>query len=128
MQVFRSKDSQWDGYVALMACLSINDISNFSCTTMHAADIIYYPCMHVASQYHVMACSNRVRDDVEVELVPDAENGSSAPHHNGASDADGAHNGGQPRRGRTDSDTLEGGPPVGLKPGVLESGWCAATV
>lgn len=72
--------------------------------------------------------SKCVRDDVEVELVPDAENGSSAPQHtqpNGASSAaNGGANGAMPYRGRTESDTLEGGPPVGLKPGVFESGWC----
>lgn len=64
---------------------------------------------------------------MEVELVPDAENGSSAPHHtqpNGGS----ANGSAPPYRGRTESDTLEGGPPVGLKPGVFESGWCAATL
>ena len=63
--------------------------------------------------------------------MPDAENGSSAPQHtqpNGADGAaNGAHDGNPPYRGRTNSNALEGGPPVGLKPGVFESGWCAVT-
>lgn len=55
--------------------------------------------------------------------MPDAENGSSAPHHS-QNGANGVPNGGAaPYRGRTESDTLEGGPPLGLKPGVIESGW-----
>jgi hypothetical protein len=64
--------------------------------------------------------------------VPDAENGSSASQHSQPNGANGAtnrvHGGAPPYRGRTESDTLEGGPPVGLKPGVLESGWCVMTL
>lgn len=62
--------------------------------------------------------------------MPDAENGSSAPHHsqdngdaNGGANGNGASRNGVPRRSRTESDTLEGGPPVGLKPGAFETGW-----
>ena len=85
------------------------------------------------SRHLMTACSNWARDDdVEVELVPDAENGSSAPQHtqhNGVTAAaNGANGNTGPYRGRPESDALEGGPPVGLKPGVFESGWCAATL
>jgi len=57
-----------------------------------------------------------------VELVPDPENGSSAPAHGGGYGDGGAalaHG-----RRRTDGEqTLEGGPPVGLKPSLLETSW-----